>query len=191
MSYAEAAKSSGPVGAEPIPKPAELETTTDPNGSVQTIDGKEFEKKRKQAAEEVKRVAAEAAQASKEHAEEIRGELEGLEDESKAVLQQYYEYAKKQLSSLYSGLSSTFRENADYAASKAGYAANEIQNPVVVGQLAVVAGGAAASYYVWQERAHIRTDNRYVVAVHAGLITALVLADAYVYQKLYPKYKKY
>ncbi|KAM9931244.1 hypothetical protein OXX80_009097 [Metschnikowia pulcherrima] len=184
MSYAEAAASSGPTKAEKIPEPAKLERTSEPHGSVETLDGKEFEKKRKEAAKEVERVASEAAKASKKQAKEIKKEIDEFEKNAAPYFQQAVSFVKEKYAQLSAAVTS--RVNTETVSN----AVVELQNPVVLSQLALIAGGATAGWYVYAERAHIRSDNKYVVAIHAGLVTALVLGDAYVFQKLYPKYKK-
>lgn len=183
-SYADAAKTLGPAKVEKIPEPAKVESTSTPHGSVETIDGKEFDKKRKEAAKEVKRVASEAAKASKEQAEVIKEELDELEKK----LAPYFEKVVGFLQEKYAAFVSTV--NANVNKDTLNQASEELQNPVVLSQLALIAGGATAGYFVYSERAHIRLENKYVVAIHAGLVTALVLGDVYVFQKMYPKYKK-
>ncbi|OBA24326.1 hypothetical protein METBIDRAFT_37495 [Metschnikowia bicuspidata var. bicuspidata NRRL YB-4993] len=184
MSYAEAAASSGPANIEKIPEPAKLERTSEPQGSVETLDAEEFEKQRHEAAREVERVAADAAKASKKQAKQIKKEFDEIEKNSAPYLSQMVGYVKEKYAALSSALSS--RANADCASS----AAAELQNPVVLSQLALIAGGATAGWYLYAERAHIRSENKYVLAIHAAIATGLVLGDVYVFQNLYPKYKK-
>lgn len=184
MSYAEAAASAGPAKVEKIPEPAKLEQTSEPLGSVETLDGKQFDKKREEAAKEVERVAAAAAKASKEQAKEIKKEFDDLEKQAAPYLEKAVSFVKEKYAALSSAVSSKL--NSETVSS----AAEELQNPVVLSQLALIAGGATAGWFVYAERAHIRSENKYVVAIHAGIVTALVLGDVYVFQKLYPKYKK-
>lgn len=179
-SYADAAASSGPVGAEKLPQPPKVERTSNPLGSVETVDGKEFEKIKKQAL----KTAKEAVESGKEHVQDFKKELKDLEDKSKPFLEKAVGYVKEQYAAASAYVSSYVNKDTVSAAGK------ELQNPVVVGQLALIAGGATAGWFVYTERARINTDNKYVVAIHAGIITGLLLADVYVFDKLYPKYKK-
>lgn len=179
-SYADVAASSGPIGAEKLPEPAKLERTTEPLGSVETVDEKEFAKIKKQAL----KTAKDAIDAGKEHVQDFKKELKELEEESKPYLEKAVDYLKGTYAAAASYVSSVVNSDTVTAASK------ELQNPVVLGQLVLIAGGATAGWFVYSERARINTNNKYVIGIHAGLITALILADKYVFDKLYPKYKK-
>lgn len=179
-SYAEVAAESGPIGAEKIPQPAQVERTSEPRGSVETVPKEEFEKIKKQALQ----AANDAVAAGKAHVEDFRKELKETEELLKPRVEKAVGYLKEKYSAAAAYISSFVSKDSVNAAGK------ELQNPVVVGQLAVVAGGATACYFVSQERARINSDNKYVVAIHAGIITGLILADVYVFQQLYPKYKK-
>lgn len=205
MSYAEAAASApGPAAPIKLPKPAELEVTTDPSGSIETVDAETFEKERKEAekeakaavektSKEVKDVAEKTGKEVKKAAGVVRDEAEDLKKEAKkewkdfkesSSVEQVVDYVKQQLANVSAYVSQTFSSENVAAVS------TELQNPVVLGQLAVLGAGAAAGWYINSESHRIRSDNKYVVAIHAGVITAAVLADMYVFQALYPKYKK-
>lgn len=186
MSYAEAAASSGPTG-EPIklPKPAELEVTTDPLGSLETVDAKKFEKERKEArelGEKAQREAQKAVNAVKDESKKLEKEWDNLKHDSN--VEKVVDYVKQLIANATAFVNRTFsKETVDTVAT-------ELQNPVVVGQIAALGAGAAAGWFVYAESDRIRSDNKYVVALHAGIVTAAVLADIYVFQNLYPKYKK-
>lgn len=182
--YADAAASSGPIGAEKLPEPAQVEKTTNPKGSVETIDGKEFEKKKKEAAKEAKKVTEEATKKAKKQAEIVKGEIDDFKKDTAPYLEKAINYVKDTYAQVSSAVSS--RVNSQTASQ----AVTELQNPVVISQLALIAGGATAGWFVYSERAHIRSDNKIVVAIHAGIATALILGDVYLFQNLYPKYKK-
>lgn len=180
-SYADAAASLGPTGhPKKIPEPTKVAETTEPRGSVETVDAKEFERAKKQAS----KAAEDAVRAGKEQAKHLKKELKELEEDAKPYVEKFVGYVKEQYAYLTNYVASI--GNSDVVKT----AGEELQNPVVVGQLAVIAAGATAGWFVLSEKARIRLDNKYVVAIHAGVITALVLGDAYVFQQLYPKYKK-
>ncbi|GEQ72356.1 hypothetical protein JCM33374_g6043 [Metschnikowia sp. JCM 33374] len=145
---------------------------------------KEFEQKRKEAAKEVEKIASKAAKVSKEQAEVIKKEFDEFEKESAPYIEKALNFVKEKYAYVSSSISSKF--NSESVSSTV----TELQNPVVLSQLALIIGGATAGWFVYAERAHIRSENKYVVAIHAGIVTALVLGDVYVFQKLYPKYKK-
>lgn len=179
-SYADIAASSGPTGAEKLPEPPKVEHNTNPQGSVETVDEKEFAKIKKQAL----KAAKDAVDAGKEHVKDFKKEIKEIEKESQPYVEKALDFFKEKYAAAASYVSSVVNSDSVSAAGK------ELQNPVVVGQLALIAGGATAGWFVYSERARINTDNKYVVAIHAGIVTAFVLADVYVFEKLYPKYKK-
>ncbi|SGZ58064.1 CIC11C00000004965 [Sungouiella intermedia] len=178
--YAEVAAESGPIGAEKIPEPAQVNRTTEPQGSVETVPKEDFEKIKKQA----KKTTEEAVKAGKEHVQDFKKELKELKEELKPYVEKAVDYVKDKYAATAAYVSSWVNKDTINAAGQ------ELQNPVVVGQLAVIAGGATAGYFITQESGRINSDNKYVVAIHAGIITGLILADVYVFQQLYPKYKK-
>lgn len=178
-SYADVAASSGPTGAEKLPEPAKVERTTEPLGSVETVDEKEFARIKKQAL----KAAKDAVDSGKEHVQDFKKELKELEKESQPYVDQAVSFVKEKYARAYSYITSYLNKDTVNAAGQ------ELQNPAVIGQLALIAGGATAGWFVYSERARINTDNKYVIGIHAGLVTALVLADVYVFQKVYPKYK--
>lgn len=183
MSYAEAAASSGPTGSPTkIPKPAELEVTTDPLGSIETVDAETFEKERKEVREAASKVGKEAKEAAKTIREEAEKELKEVKNNS--TVESVVDYVKQLFANAAAFVNNTFSSSTVETVS------NELQNPVVVSQLAVLVAGASAGWFVYTESGRIRSDNKYVVALHAGIVTGLILADVYAFQYLYPKYKK-
>lgn len=179
-SYAEVAAESGPIGADKLPVPAQLETTTEPLGSVETVPEEEFEKIKKKTLD----AANDAVASGKAYVEDLKKELKEVEEELKPCVEKAVSYVKEKYAAAAAYLSTLVTKDSVDCVGK------ELQNPVVVGQLAVVACGATASYFCFQESARINTNNKYVVAIHASVVTGLILADVYVFQKLYPKYKK-
>lgn len=180
-SYADAAASSGPTGhPSKIPEPKKVQENYEPLGSVETVDGKEFNRLKAKASQ----AAEDAVKASKKQAKEVKKELAELEKDARPYLDQAVAFLKEKYAVASDYVSTTLsRENLNSAG-------KELQNPVVIGQLAAIAAGASAAAFVYSERARIRSDNKYVVAIHAGIVTALVLGDVYVFQQLYPKYRK-
>lgn len=179
MSYADAAKSLGPTGASKIPQPAKLEQH-EASGHVEAIDGKEFDKVREKAKKATEEVVAEG----KKQAKAVKKEIAELEKESKPYIDKAIAFVQEEYAYVSSYLSQVFSKETG------NKVATELQNPVVIGQLALIAGGASAGWFVYAERARINTDNKYVLGIHAAIATALIAADAYVFQQLYPKYKK-
>lgn len=176
MSYAEAAKSSGPIGAEKIPSPPTLEKTTDPNGSVEVVPPEELA--------EVKKKARKYAEQGKKKAGELRKEFEELESEGKTYLDKLIKAVKKNYAEAVDYVSANFNTNTLVSAKE------ELKNPVVVSQVLVGLGGIAAGYFTYLERYRIKTDNKFVVATHAAIITGLVVLDGYLVKTYYNKYKK-
>lgn len=179
-SYADVAASSGPTGAAKIPEPVKVERKTEPSGSVETVSEEEFEKIKKEAS----KIAEESVRAGKEKVKDFKKELADWESKGKPYFEKALSYVQEKYAAVSSYVQATVNSEQSTKARK------ELQNPVVIGQLAVILGAATAGYFVYAERARIRTENKYVLALHAGVVTALVLGDKYVFEKLYPKYKK-
>lgn len=186
MSYAEAAASSGPIGAERLPKPTQVKTTTNPSGGVETVDHQEFEELKK----EFEEGSNEALNKAKSKARDLKKELHDLEDEAKP----YWDKAVAQVKSSIAKLSDYFGKSAataqQYSSQALATTCQELQNPVVVAQTLVGITGVVAGYIGYLERKRINTDNKAVLCVHASVLTGLVLADGFLFNKYYPKYKK-
>lgn len=184
--YAEAAASSGPKGAEKLPLPPSIEPTSQPLGGVEVVSQEKFD----QLKSDVEHASADAVAASKktlgEVAEIADEDAEKLSDDAKSIWSQCLSYVGDK----YAAAASYVRSRAP-AATLLGYPnSSELQNPALLGQLVLVASSATALCYVGAERARIRTENKYVVAIHAAAITALVAGHAYMFRKLYRKSKK-
>ncbi|EEQ36802.1 hypothetical protein EJF18_10956 [Clavispora lusitaniae] len=182
--YAEAAASSGPTGAQKLPEPAKVQHTTEPHGGVELVDKEELEEIKKDAKERARDAVAKGKKTLGDVAEVSREDAKRLKEEGKSLWSQAVAYASEK----YDAVSSYVRRNVN--SDTVAAAGRELQNPAVVGQLALIAGAATAGSYVYSERARIRSDNGYVVAIHAGLITALVLGDVYVFRRLYARSKR-
>lgn len=130
--------------------------------------------------------AEEAIQKDIEKAEELKKELD---KEGKTLYSQLIELFNKSSTKV----SSVVSEYSACALNRGQRAANititELQNPVVATQVVVGLTGAVAAYLAYLERGRI-LSNKYVVGIHAGVITALVLADGYLFGKYYKQYKK-
>lgn len=176
MSYADAAASSGPIGAEKVPAPPQLEKTTNPAGNVETVPDDEFKKIKKNSKAEAERLRAEG----REHVKDFKKELHDLEEEGKSYLTKFINCARTRISGLVDSVSNTSVESV----------AEEFKNPVVVAQALVGLGGLVAGYFTWLERHRINTDNRVVVATHSAIITGLILVDGYLFKTYYPQFNK-
>ncbi|EER31663.1 conserved hypothetical protein [Candida tropicalis MYA-3404] len=132
----------------------------------------------------------EANDKSKEFLEEAKKELNHLEEEGKDLLSKFVKWVKATSRSVGQSLNKTANEVSKVTSQAVSRTSVELQNPVVVTQLAVVAGGLSAGYLGYLERHRINTDNKYVVGLHASIITGLVLLDGYLFNTYYPKYDK-
>ncbi|RKP32127.1 hypothetical protein METBISCDRAFT_26076 [Metschnikowia bicuspidata] len=201
MSYAKAPASSSPTGApQKLPKSAELEVTTESLGSIQFVDADTFEqvdKVEKKAQQNIKEKVHSASKKGKKAAREINNEAKELNGElgNNPLVTRFLNCVRSSVACATSKaacLQSRVVEtvNKTFSTETVSAAYTELQNPVVVGQLAVLGAGATAGWFVYAESDRIRSDNKYVVALHAGVVTALVLADVYVFLNLYAKNKK-
>ena len=132
----------------------------------------------------------EASAKGKEFLEEAKKELNHLEEEGKDLLSKFVKWVKATSRSVGQSLNKTANEVSKVTSQAVSRTSVELQNPVVVTQLAVVAGGLSAGYLGYLERHRINTDNKYVVGLHASIITGLVLLDGYLFNTYYPKYDK-
>ncbi|RCK55735.1 hypothetical protein Cantr_05040 [Candida viswanathii] len=132
----------------------------------------------------------EANDKSKEFLEEAKKELNHLEEEGKDLLSKFVAWVKSTSQSIGQSLNKTGDEVAKTTSEAVSRTSVELQNPVVVAQIAVIAGGLGAGYLGYLERHRINTDNKYVVGIHASIITGLVLLDGYLFTTYYPKYDK-
>ena len=144
-----------------------------------------------EAARERGEVIYDAAQEKGHEAlEATRKELDRLEEEGRTLfskLSASIQRGANQFGQFLQRSSQNIQAGVSQAASRT---AIELQNPVVVTQLFVIAGGAAAGYLGWIERYRIRSDHNLVVGIHASVITGLVLLDGFLFNKYYPQYDK-
>lgn len=197
MSYAEAAASNGPTGPSVFEDPMHTTPEEAKNEVSHEADkvkkdakkaGKDASKEASKEAEKVKKDASkakdEAVKKGKAYALEAKKEFRELEKESKPYIDSAANFLKEKYNQAASFVSQYVNRDTVNAAGQ------ELQNPVVLGQLAVILGGATAGWFVYAERARIRSENKYVVGLHAAIITGLVVADSYIFSALYPKYSK-
>lgn len=182
MSYAEAAKSSGPIGGGKIPPVQQVKSTSTPSGNVEVVPEeqlKEFKPKVDEAKHKVQDFSKELKEAAKKQEKSAEDFLSKLF----ATVSENLKVASKKITDV--GISS-------YNASKeCGYqAAQELQNPVVVVQTLVGLTGVVAGYYAYLERNRIDYSNKLTLGIHAAVITGLVLVDGFLFNKFYPEYKK-
>ena len=176
--YADAAASSGPIGAEKIPEPPKVKSTSNPNGNVETVDEDEFDELKKKANDAVDRGAKKVKDFSKEANE--NGEA----------------YLNKFIASVKAGINNVTKNVRDFTANfgdnstqLVAKASEEFKNPVVITQALVGISGLVAGYMTYLERHRIHSDNKVVLATHGAIITGLIVADGYLFQKYYPQYK--
>lgn len=176
--YADAAASSGPIGAEKIPEPPKVKNTSNPNGNVETLDEDEFEEFKKKTNAAVDRGAKKVKDLSKDANE--NGEA----------------YLNKFIASVKTGINNVTKSVRDFTANfgdnstqLVAKASEEFKNPVVITQALVGISGLVAGYMTYLERHRIHSDNRVVLATHGAIITGLIVADGYLFQKYYPQYK--
>lgn len=186
MSYAEAAASSGPTGAEKLPSPPEVETTIEPKGNVEVVPEKEFEKLKKDAKSKTEDLKKDV---SKE-AEKLSKKAKKWEDEGASFLQKVWSQlvattteAKDQVCAFGSSIVPKSQVAADRVLV-------ELQNPVVVVQSLVGVSAAIATYFGIKESHRVQSESKLVIGVHAAIITGLIAADAFLFKKYYPQYDK-
>ncbi|KAK6457540.1 uncharacterized protein RJT20DRAFT_133001 [Scheffersomyces xylosifermentans] len=139
---------------------------------------------------DAKDVTDDAIKKVKEASEDLKKELNELEKEGKSLWAKFISSVESAASSLKSSLSDAGATVQSTASSALTTTSKELQNPVVLIQALVGAGGIAAGYLVATERHRIDFDNKVVVGVHAAVITGLVLLDGYLFNTYYPKYDK-
>lgn len=180
MSYADAAASSGPIGAEKLPSVPKVQSKTQPSGSVETVSEEDFAKLKKDA----KAAAKEISDTSKQTLGDISKELKDLEGKGQGYLDKLIQTVKSSYADLSAYVSSKTNSESAVTIKK------ELQNPVVVSQILVGASGLVAGYLTYLERHRIKSENKVVLATHGAIITGLILVDGYLFKTYYPKYKK-
>ncbi|RLV92702.1 hypothetical protein JA1_003043 [Spathaspora sp. JA1] len=66
----------------------------------------------------------------------------------------------------------------------------ELQNPVVLSQVVVVAAAAGAGYFAHLEKYQIKSDNRAINCLNAAALTAFIVVDGVLFNQYYSKYDK-
>ncbi|CAI5757646.1 unnamed protein product [Candida verbasci] len=129
-----------------------------------------------------------ASEKGNELYEEAKKEFNHLENEGKDLFSKLYGFLNEKAqcaSQQFSKFSTQLSKNTKDLSNRLYL---ELQNPVVLTQLVVIAGGAAAAYQGYLERHRIRSENNVVLGLHASIITGLVLVDGFLFNKYYPKY---
>lgn len=182
-SYAEAAASSGPIGADKLPSPPQVHSTSDPSGSVEVLEDEEFEKEKQEFEKKSRDYVKEAT-------EEISKDINDIEDRGKGLIGQISASLKKSKETLCYHLGNAFKKTSETSSCALVKTSEELKNPVVIAQSLVTVAGAASGYLLYLERHRINTDNKVVLGIHASVITGLILVDGYLFSKFYPKYDK-
>ncbi|EGV63522.1 hypothetical protein CANTEDRAFT_114342, partial [Yamadazyma tenuis ATCC 10573] len=182
MSYSDAVKSSGPVGAKKVPPVPTVNNTSSPNGNVEVIPEdklKEFEPKKQQFdGSKIKDFSKEIKKAKDSQA------VEDAEDFFKKLYGRLGEAFKTAGNTLHKvGLKASEKGQLAVATTS-----TELKNPVVVLQAVVGITGLIGGYFAYFERHRIDTSNKLTLALHGAIITGFVLVDGYLFQKFYPKY---
>ncbi|KAG7195557.1 uncharacterized protein KQ657_003324 [Scheffersomyces spartinae] len=186
MSYAEAAASSGPAGAKKIPSPPQVETTIEPKGNVEVVPEEEFEKLKKDAKVKVNELKKDA----KEKKEQLSKKAKEWEDEGASFLKKVWDQivlTASQTKELVYSFTSNIVPQTQVAADRALV---ELQNPVVVVQGLLGITAAIAGYFGIKECHRIHSESKLVIGVHAAIITGLITADSFFFNKYYPVYDK-
>jgi len=186
MSYAQAAGSSGPIGADKLPQPTQVKTTSDPQGHIEVVANEEFEDLKNKSKKTLKKASGDM----KEKYDQAEKELSELEKESKSFINDAAAYISKELLKLNTQLGSIFTNLSKSTTDVVSSAYVELQNPVVLVQTVIGLTGIAAGYVAYVDRHRIRTDNNLVLGIHASIITGLVVVDGYLFNKYYPKFQK-
>lgn len=180
MSYADAAASSGPIGADKLPSVPKVESKSDPSGAVEVLPEEDFKKLKK----DVKDATKEISDASKQTLGDISKDLKDLEKEGASYLEKFIKSVKSSYSDLTSYISTKTSSETAVTIKE------ELKNPVVLSQIAVGLSGVVAGYFTYLERHRIKSENKIVLATHGAIITGLILVDGYLFKTYYPKYKK-
>mmetsp|Transcript_7032 Transcript_7032/g.7025 ORF Transcript_7032/g.7025 Transcript_7032/m.7025 type:complete len:183 (+) Transcript_7032:253-801(+) len=176
--YADAAASSGPIGAEKIPEPPKVKNTSNPNGNVETLEEDEFEEFKKKTHEAVDRGAKKVKEFSRE-----------ANENGEAYLNKFIASVKKGINNVTKSVSDFTANFGDNSTQLLAKASEEFKNPVVITQALVGISGLVAGYMTYLERHRIHSDNKVVLATHGAIITGLIVADGYLFNKYYPQYK--
>lgn len=193
MSYAEAAASSGPIGAEKLPNPPvhsernKVETELDEDYKELKAKAQKLSEQGKEKFDEIESKGSKKLHQLKKDG---KSKFNDLEQETKSVVHNVYEWIKDQLVYIDNNLggiggkvvgTSTFYLTKFY---------QELTNPVVLIQSIVGVVGLSACYIAYKDKYRINTDNNLVLGIHASVLTGVVLADAWLFTKYFPKFEK-
>lgn len=185
MSYADAAASSGPIGAEKIPEPTTVKSSP-VSGNIEVVAEDKFDELKKAAESDAAKVEKDAKAFEKKAKKDIKNFENKAKDEYSdlvALLSKKYQEASAYASQFFSNLG----DNTSKAVAKTS---TELENPVVVIQAVAGISGIVAGYIGYLERHRIRTDSNVVLAIHGAVITGLIGLDVYLFGKYYPQYDK-
>ncbi|KAI5955760.1 hypothetical protein KGF54_001262 [Candida jiufengensis] len=184
---AEGSKTAKNLQKEGSKKADELKKSGEEYGEELRKSGKEFV----EAVNERGEVIYEAInEKSQEAYDAAKKEFNHLEKEGKNIFSQLSASVQQGAQNFGSYLQETGKSISKTSQDLFSRLSIELQNPVVLSQIFVVAGGLTAGYYGYLERHRIRSDNNVVVGLHASIITGLVLLDGYFVSKYYPQYDK-
>lgn len=193
MSYAEAAASSGPTGAEKLPNPP-VHTEREKVEPEIDQDYQELKAKAQKLADEGKDKYSQLEKDGKAKLHQLekdgKAKLNELEEETKSAVNNIYQWVKEQLIYIdqnLGGIGGSIVGNSTFYLTKFY---QELNNPVVVAQTIVGLVGLGAGYVAYKDRYRIDTDNNVVLGIHAGVITGLVLTDRWLFNKYYPQFEK-
>lgn len=182
MSYAEAAKSSGPIGAEKIPPPPTVEKSQ-PQGNIEVIPESklsEFQTNEKQKIDMSK---------VKDFSKDVEKEIEEAKARGEDLLSKLIKNLKASFTKINSKVYDLGVTTKTETVKFSEFAINEFKNPVVVIQSLVGVSAIVAGYFGYLERHRVNYNNNLTLGIHASILTGLVLADGYLFNKFYPKYK--
>ncbi|EAZ63758.2 hypothetical protein PICST_75104 [Scheffersomyces stipitis CBS 6054] len=131
-----------------------------------------------------------AVKKGKAVAEELKKELGELEAEGKSLWNKFVESVQASASKISKVLGDAGAQVQSTTCTAVTATSKELQNPVVLAQALVGAGGIFGGYLLYTERHRIDTDNKVVLGLHAAIITGFILVDGYLFNQYYSKYDK-
>lgn len=185
MSYAEAAASSGPIGAEKIPEPTTVESSP-VSGNIKVVNEDKFEEIKKSAEAEAKK----AEKFADDLLKKSKKDLDAFEKKAKEEYSDFVTFLSKKYQEASASASEFFSTVSEKTSKVVAQSSTELENPVVVIQAVAGIGGIVAGYIGYLERHRIRSDSNVVLGIHGAIITTLIGLDVYLFGKYYPKYDK-
>lgn len=184
MSYADAAASSGPIGAEKIPEPTKVVQTETPSstGNIETVPEDKFA--------ELKRKTEAKLEERGVDTDKLKKDAKDFEKKAEKEASDFVACLQKKFSEASAYLSKFTARAGEETSKAAAYTSTELENPVVVLQVLAGLGGIVAGYVGYLERHRIRSDSNIVLGIHGAIITGLVGLDYYLFSTYYPKYDK-